>query len=102
MEAKSKNTYNGFFEVLDFDIERQFVNPDLNKLTQLASQTQGKVFHPNQVEELIKSLLQNDEYKATQKEIIKKTPLVDWIWLLILIVVSLAAEWFIRKYNGLL
>jgi len=102
VEAKSKNTYNGFFEVLDFDIERQFVNPDLNKLTQLASQTQGKVFHPNQVEELIKSLLQNDEYKATQKEIIKKTPLVDWIWLLILIVVSLAAEWFIRKYNGLL
>lgn len=102
VEAKSKNIYNGFFEVLDFDIERQFVNPDLNKLTQLASQTQGKVFHPNQVEELIKSLLQNDEYKATQKEIIKKTPLVDWIWLLILIVVSLAAEWFIRKYNGLL
>lgn len=102
VEAKSKSTYNGFFEVLDFDIEKQFVNPDLNKLTQLASQTQGKVFHPNQIDDLIKSLVENEEYKAVQKAIVKKTPLVDWIWLLILIAISLASEWFIRKYNGLL
>lgn len=102
VEAKSKNTYNGFFEVLDFDIEKQFVNPDVNKLTQLASQTQGKVFHPDQADELIKSLLQNEDYKAVQKAIVKKTPLVDWIWLLIFIAITLAAEWFIRKYNGLL
>lgn len=102
VEAKSKNTYNGFFEVLDFDIEKQFVNPDLSKLTQLASQTQGKVFHPNQVDEIIKSLVQNEDYKAVQKAIVKKTPLVDWIWLLIFIAITLAAEWFIRKYHGLL
>ncbi|MBA9075090.1 hypothetical protein GGR22_003267 [Flavobacterium gossypii] len=102
VEAKSKNTYNGFFEVLDFDIEKQFVNPDLSKLTQLASQTQGKVFHPNQIDELIKSLVQNEDYKAVQKAIVKKTPLVDWIWLLIFIAITLAAEWFIRKYHGLL
>jgi len=102
VEAKSKNTYNGFFEVLDFDIEKQFVNPDLGKLTQLASQTQGKVFHPNQIDELIKSLVQNEDYKAVQKAIVKKTPLVDWIWLLIFIAITLATEWFIRKYHGLL
>lgn len=102
VEAKSKNTYNGFFEVLDFDIEKQFVNPDLKKLTQLASQTQGKVFYPNQTDELIKSLLQNEDYKAVQKAIVKKTPLVDWIWLLVFIVIALASEWFIRKYHGLL
>lgn len=102
IEAKSKNTYNGFFEVLDFDIEKQFVNPDMSKLTQLASQTQGKVFHPNQIDELIKSLVQNEDYKAVQKAIVKKTPLVDWIWLLIFIAITLAAEWFIRKYHGLL
>jgi hypothetical protein len=27
---------------------------------------------------------------------------VDWVWLLVLLALSLAAEWFIRKYNGLL
>jgi len=102
VEAKSKATYTSSFEVLDFDIEKQFVNPDLNKLTQLASQTNGKVFHPNQVDDLVKSLLENEDYKAVQKAITKKTPLVDWIWLLVLIVISLASEWFIRKYHGLL
>jgi len=102
VESKSKATYTSSFEVLDFDIEKQFVNPDLNKLTHLASQTNGKVFHPNQVDDLVKSLLGNEDYKAVQKAITKKTPLVDWIWLLVLIAISLAAEWFIRKYHGLL
>jgi len=102
VEAKSKATYTSSFEVLDFDIEKQFVNPDLNKLTQLASQTNGKLFHPNQVDDLVKSLLENEDYKAVQKAITKKTPLVDWIWLLVLIAISLASEWFIRKYHGLL
>ena len=101
-ELKSKSSYSGSLEVLDFDIEKQFVNPDVVKLNQLASQTQGQTFLPNQVDELVKSLLQNEDYKAVQKAIVKKTPLVDWIWLLILITISLASEWFIRKYHGLL
>ncbi len=100
-ELNSNTAYNGYFEILDFDIEKQFVNPDVNKLNQLASQTQGKVYYPNQVDELIKSLLENENYKAIQKAIVKKTPLIDWIWLLILTALSLALEWFIRKYNGL-
>lgn len=101
-ELNSKTTYNGYFEVLDFDIEKQFVNPDLAKMKQLASQTQGKTFMPDQVDALVKTLLENNDYKAIQKAIVQKTPLVDWIWLLILIAVSLAAEWFIRKYHGML
>lgn len=101
-ELTSKTTYNGYFEILDFDIEKQFVNPDLTKLNQLAVQTQGKVFMPNQLDLLIKSLLENQNYKAVQKAIIKKIPLIDSILLLILIAISLASEWFIRKYNGML
>jgi len=46
--------------------------------------------------------LKNDKYKAVQKGIISKTPLIDWIWLLILITISLTSEWFVRKYNGML
>ena len=101
-ELNSKTKYSGQFEILDFDIEKQFVNPDVEKLNQLASLTQGKVNYPNQVETLIKSLLENENYKAIQKEIVIKTPLIDWLWLLVLISISLALEWFIRKYNGML
>ena len=101
-ELNTNTTYNGYFEILDFDIEKQFVNPDLNKLQQLASQTKGEVYAPNQVDVLIKKLLDDKNYKPIEKAIVKKTPLIDWIWLLILVAASLAAEWFLRKYNGLL
>ena len=101
-ELNSNTAYNGYFEILDFDIEKQFVNPDVEKLNQLAVQTQGKVYYPNQVDRLIKSLLENEDYKAIQKEIVTKTPLIDWVWLLVFIAIALASEWFIRKYNGML
>jgi hypothetical protein len=101
-ELNSKTSYSSHFEILDFDIEKQFVNPDVEKFTQLATQTQGNVIYPNQVDTLIKTLLENEEYKAIQKEIVNKTPLIDWVWLLVLIAVALASEWFVRKYNGML
>jgi hypothetical protein len=101
-ELNSNTSYSGYFEILDFDIEKQFVNPDVKKLRQLATQTKGAVFMPNQVDELVKALLENQDYKAIEKAIVKKTPLIDWVWLLILIAIALGSEWFIRKYNGLL
>jgi hypothetical protein len=101
-ELNSNASYTNGFEILDFDIEKQFVNPDLTKLKQLASQTNGKAYVPNQIDDLVKILLANEDYKSVQKSIVKKTPIIDWIWLLILIAISLASEWFIRKYNGML
>jgi hypothetical protein len=101
-ELNSNASYSSTFEILDFDIEKQFVNPDISKLKQLANQTKGAVFVPNQIDNLIKSLLDNPDYKSIQKDVTKKTPLIDWYWLLLLIAASLGAEWFIRKYNGLL
>ncbi|NBU81153.1 MAG: hypothetical protein EBS55_05865, partial [Flavobacteriaceae bacterium] len=92
-ELNSNSTYSSSFEVLDFDIEKQFVNPDWNKLNQLASQTKGKAFLPNQTDLLIKQLLADDSYKAVQKTLVKKSPLIDWIWLLILIAITLSSEW---------
>ena len=101
-ELGSNATYNGHFEILDFDIEKQFVNPDVVKLKQVAAQTQGKIYYSNQVDALIKCLLEDENYKSVQKDVVTKTPLIDWVWLLILIATLLSAEWFIRKYNGML
>lgn len=101
-ELNTNTVYNGTFEVLDFDIEKQFVNPDLNKLKQLAAQTKGQVYVPNQVDALMKSLLENPKYQAVEKAIVRKTPIIDWVWLLVIAALALTAEWFTRKYNGLL
>lgn len=102
IENNSKTKYSGTFEVLDFEIEKQFVNPDVARLNQLASNTNAKTYYPSQVDALIESILKNEKYLATEKAIIKKTPLIDWIWLLVILIASLAIEWFTRKYNGLL
>ncbi|MBW4360458.1 hypothetical protein [Flavobacterium taihuense] len=101
-ELNSKTSYSGHFEILDFDIEKQFVNSDVQKLKELAAQTKGTAFYPNEIDALIKTLLDNDEYKAVQKKVVTKSPLIDWKWLLVLIAVFLSTEWFVRKYNGML
>ncbi|MGX7666467.1 hypothetical protein [Flavobacterium pedocola] len=101
-ENNSKTQYAGNFQVLDFEIEKQFINPDLDRLNQLASNTNGKAYFPNRIEQLIDFLAKNENYKPTEKAVIKQTPLIDWVWLLVFTAVCLAAEWFIRKYNGLL
>lgn len=101
-ELNSNSVYSSTLEVLDFDIEKQFVNPDWNKLNQLANQTSGKAYLANQADVLVKQLMADESYKAIQKTLVKKSPLIDWIWLLVLIAISLATEWFVRKYNGLL
>ncbi|RAR73900.1 hypothetical protein [Flavobacterium aciduliphilum] len=101
-ELQSNTSYSGNFEIIDFDIEKQFVNPDLTKLKQLAVQTKGAIVLPNQVDAFIKQLIDNTEYKTIEKEVVKNTPLLDWYWILIGLVVLLGLEWFVRKYNGLL
>ncbi|HEX8563343.1 MAG TPA: hypothetical protein VF676_10230 [Flavobacterium sp.] len=101
-ELNSNTVYNGYFEILDFDIEKQFVNPDSDRLHQLAAQTNGEMYMPNQIDRLIETLLENGGYVAVQKAITKKVPLIDSILLLILIAILLASEWLIRKYNGML
>ncbi|WP_264550909.1 hypothetical protein [Flavobacterium sp. N2038] len=101
-ELNSNTSYSSHFEILDFDIEKQFVNPDVLKLKQLALQTNGKAFFENQEEDLINTLLENKEYKSIEKNVTTKTPIIDWVWLLILIAALLTTEWFVRKYNGLL
>lgn len=101
-ELGSKKYYNGSFEIVEFDIERQFTTPNVSKLTQLAYQTKGQVYMPNQTDELISKLLANQKYNPTQKEVTKKVPLIDFKLLLAALLLFLTIEWLVRKYNGLL
>ena len=79
-ETTSNASYNGTFEVLDFDVEKQFVNPDVSKLQQLANQNNGEIIFPNQIEKLIQKLLQENTYLPVEKTIIKNSPLIDFLW----------------------
>ncbi|WP_151894189.1 VWA domain-containing protein [Patiriisocius marinistellae] len=93
---------SGSFTILEFDIEKQFLNANISKLNRLASKTDGASFFPSEINSLIDTLVNDDSYRATQKSEQKVVPLIDWKYLLGLITLCLALEWFIRKYNGLI
>lgn len=101
-EQASNTTYQASFEVIDFDIEKQYTNADFKKLQLLAQNTGGKTYFPSQIDRLIDELVNSDLYKAVQKEQTQRLPLIDFWTLLCLIIGLLGLEWFIRKYNGLL
>ena len=68
----------------------------------VAKETNGSIASMDRYSELIDGLLKNQEFTPVQGAIEKNVPLIAFSWLLFLIIASLAAEWFIRKYNGLI
>ncbi|WP_370391215.1 VWA domain-containing protein [uncultured Winogradskyella sp.] len=93
---------SGEFEVLDYNVEQQFLNPDQTKLNQLAEITSGKSYFAEETEDLINNLLGDTRYRIVQKSTKNIVPLIDFEYLLRLIALSLFFEWFIRKYHGLI
>lgn len=103
VRSKTENiSKSGSFEVLEYNIEQQFLNADVTKLQQLATNTSGQSFFMANLDELISELSLDESYKPIQKSNKNTVPLIDWKYLLGLIVFTLSAEWFLRKYNGLI
>ncbi|WP_340073778.1 VWA domain-containing protein [Leptobacterium sp. I13] len=93
---------SGKFKIIDFDIEKQFLNADKERLKILAENSGGKIYYPEQIKELKEDLLTNEGFKPIQKSSENVVPLIDWKLLLVFIVLLLSAEWFLRKYKGLI
>ena len=91
---------SGNFTILDFNVEQQFLNADVSKLRRVAQNSNGKAYFTAQSDSLINALVANTNYQNIERSEQKVVPLIDWKQLLALIVLALAAEWFIRKYNG--
>ena len=90
----------GNFKVTDYAIEEQFTHANSNKLEKLAVKTGGKLFYKNEGAVLINALLADKAYYTTQKPTIKERNLIDWQWVLFLVIALFTAEWFVRKYYG--
>ena len=93
---------SGNFTILDFNVEQQFLNANVSKLQRVAQKTNGIAYFSSEIDTMIERLLADDSYQSIQKNEQKTVPLIDWKYLLALIVLALSAEWFIRKYNGLI
>ncbi|AXT49378.1 VWA domain-containing protein [Aquimarina sp. BL5] len=93
---------SGSFSILDYDVEQQLLNADVTKLRQVATNTEGKAYFMDQNSVLIRDLIEDQRYQAIQKSKENIVSLIDWKYLLAIIIFLLAVEWFMRKYNGLI
>lgn len=93
---------SGTFRILDFNPEKQLISANYKKIERLAKKNRGKLYYLDGVETLQSDLASSQEFLPVQKSRDNVVSLIDFRILLGLIVLSLALEWFIRKYNGLI
>jgi len=98
----TKERQNGTFFITAYDVEQEILGSNKKALISLARNSEGLSYYPTQIKDLIQKLLNDQEYFAVQKENKKMISLIDWKWLLGIIILSLSSEWFIRKYKGLI
>jgi transcriptional regulator CtsR len=93
-------TQSGTITIKAIVAEKVNTVADHTLLFQLAKNTGGKLFYPNQVNQLEQTLLTNELIKPityTQKQL---NDLIDLKWIFFLILGLLSIEWFLRKRNG--
>lgn len=103
VQAQEENiSQSGEFKILDYSVEQQFLNANVSKLQNLAVLSRGTSYFINYTDALVDQLIKDERFPTIQKSTKKVVPLIDWKFLLAFIALSLSAEWFIRKYNGLI
>ncbi|MDX1603267.1 MAG: VWA domain-containing protein, partial [Salinimicrobium sediminis] len=93
---------SGTFRIMDFDVEQQFAGANFEALQEVAESKGQKVYFLNDFEAIKDQLLSDNSYATVQKSQQKDVPLIDWKYLLGIIILALSAEWFLRKYYGLI
>ncbi|MCK0179231.1 VWA domain-containing protein [Flavobacteriaceae bacterium S0862] len=95
-------TSSGRTKILDYNVEKQFLNANVSKLERVANSSNGSSYLIDNANSLIDDLTNDSRFVTLQKSNKNVVPLIDFKYLLGLIVLSLSIEWFLRKYNGLI
>ena len=93
---------SGSINILDYNVEQQFLNANSKKLNAVAASTGGRSFYQDEFDVLAQTLMDDNRFVTIQKSTKNVVPLIDFKILLFLLALCLGAEWFTRKYNGLI
>ncbi len=88
------------FSVLPVIIERVNTVADHRLLYKLASNKQGKMYYPDNINLLFDDITKSEQIKPVIYAQKRYTDLIDIPWVLISIIILLAAEWLMRKWGG--
>lgn len=101
-ETSSGLSKGGSFSVISYNVEQQFGAANISKLQNLVASADTELAYLDAPDNLVAKLLEDNRYLPVQKSREKAVPLISWKFLLILLIISLSAEWFTRKYFGLI
>ena len=104
---KASTTFNqkkymktGAFIVEDIRLEQLESTARHGTLYQLAKQSSGEVYPIKAYRDLIQTLKRKPDLVEVRTETHQFDPVIDLLWILILILGLLFVEWFLRRYNG--
>lgn len=97
-----KNSYSktGAFSVEEVLLESTNLVADHNLLQSMSSVTNGKFYLPSDMQKIEKEIKNNDNIKPIANYNKKYSLLLNSWWYFACIVLLLAVEWFLRKWNG--
>lgn len=91
---------SGRFTVRDIQYELYDLEARHNVLYSLSEKFNGKVYYPEQMEELGTQILDSDVLKPVLYQSQVTRPLLDKRWIFGLVALILALEWLLRRYFG--
>jgi hypothetical protein len=91
----------GRFTITPVNFENLDLRANHNLLFQLSAQSGGRFYQPNQVEQLISDLQNNNRLKATTYFQQMINEMINLKWLFFVILLLLSVEWFLRKFWGI-
>jgi hypothetical protein len=91
---------NGRFTVSQLNIEGLQTVADHQLLFQMAENSNGQMYFPNQTEELLADISSRNDIRPVLYSQYDFEEVINLRWLFFLILLLLSVEWFIRKYSG--
>jgi len=91
---------NGKFSIQSIIKEQYDLTAKHDILYQLSEKFGGEVIYPNNIAKLNTLIGDNATIKPIMYQKAETKPLLDWRWLLGLILILLIIEWFLRRYFG--
>lgn len=88
------------FSVKPLVVESLRLQADHRLLSAIANESGGSMFLPGQLLELQRQLEEEERLKPVLYDRITTSPVLDFKWLLVLFLLLLSLEWFVRKWLG--
>lgn len=93
-------TSSGKFSIEEINLEALKTQADWDLLARISDASSGKMIKSSELNKLADDLLASGKAKPILFESVKTRPLIEWPWLLGIILLLLSIEWIIRRRLG--